>query len=500
MEICMESCNSPLKSEQKNSKQEEKEEYFSLISLNSLSSNLSFSKDVVTFGRGYETDHQFKDPRISKVHCKVKRNVKTNEFIVQDCSTNGTYINDQRIGRNKSLLINSGDSISFYAPPKKRKTINRENTLVFIFQNRLKKTLKNQFSVDEIEESEFCQYYTIGKTLGKGSFGTVYEGTNLSTDRKVALKIIDKNKAMGLGQNMQLVSEIEILTKLDHPHTIGIEKVFETTNYLIIALELITGGDLGQLLSRCGQLDEDLAKSLFYQIITAVDYLHEEGIVHRDLKPENILLTNKSRQPQIKITDFGLSKIITMNHNLKTMCGTPAYLAPEILNSGIFGYSKNVDLWSCGVILYQMLSGELPFNNSNTNNNNQNNNNFNNLFQKIQESYLDFNEDLWENISPSAQDLVENLLIKNPQKRFTTQQALNHQWFVDFEEDPKSFQTEMLRKQQTILIPNQCNTPIKKKIINNTLFNNSTPYNNNIYEDETLEMFQSSESFAEINF
>lgn len=171
-------------------------------------------------------------------------------------------------------------------------------------------------------------------------------------------------------------------------------------------------------------MPEAAARSMFAQILSAVEYLHSKSIVHRDLKPENILL---SRDGRVKLSDFGLARMLDSAMALKTLCGTPQYVAPEIITlgtggptSGLTGYSHAVDMWSLGVILYIMLSGEPPFDSEL--------NPTMSLYQQIETGTYDFPADLWNPVSPLAKDLLVHLLEVDPEKRFSVQQALTHPW------------------------------------------------------------------------
>jgi serine/threonine protein kinase len=186
------------------------------------------------------------------------------------------------------------------------------------------------------------------------------------------------------------------------------------------------GGDLFQLLVSKGAMVEESARTMFRQILLAVEYLHSKSIVHRDLKPENILLT---RDGTAKLSDFGLARMLDAAAALKTLCGTPQYVAPEIITLGsvgpsnaLNGYSHAVDMWSLGVILYIMLSGEPPFDTEL--------NPTMSLYQQIETGTYEFPADLWDPVSPSAKDILVHLLEVDPNKRLTVSQALHHPWLT----------------------------------------------------------------------
>eukprot|EP00463_Aulacantha_scolymantha_P001302 TRINITY_DN1935_c1_g1_i1.p1 TRINITY_DN1935_c1_g1~~TRINITY_DN1935_c1_g1_i1.p1 ORF type:complete len:282 (+),score=20.79 TRINITY_DN1935_c1_g1_i1:297-1142(+) len=216
-----------------------------------------------------------------------------------------------------------------------------------------------------------------------------------------------------------LMDEVEILKRLNHKNIIKIFDVYETSEELFLVLELVTGGDLfDRIVSLNGKgYPEDRARFIFQQMLEALDYLHRNGVVHRDLKPENILLW-KEKSDHIKISDFGLPRMIGEGSFMKTLCGTPQYLAPEILNDYApkLGYDKRVDLWSLGVILYILLSGAPPFSDDR------------NILIQVKKGRYSFPEKIWKNVSKAGIDLVKRLLHINPIQRISMEDAFKHPW------------------------------------------------------------------------
>jgi len=193
-------------------------------------------------------------------------------------------------------------------------------------------------------------------------------------------------------------------------------EMYDTPTKMYLIMELVTGGELFDRIVNRGSYSEKDASHVVRQIVSAIEYLHALGIVHRDLKPENLLYANESHDSDIKIADFGLSRILPDDALLKTACGTPGYVAPEVLRGK--GYGKEVDLWSVGVIMYILLCGFPPFYDDNVQV----------LFEQILSGHFDFPPTYWAGVSDSAKDLIRKLLNVDPKKRLTATQALEHPW------------------------------------------------------------------------
>lgn len=213
-----------------------------------------------------------------------------------------------------------------------------------------------------------------------------------------------------------LQREIDIMRRLKHPNIVGLYDVFETKATISLVMELVAGGELYEQIVEKGSFTEDDAAAVLYQVLSATAYLHENGIAHRDLKPENILLSNQSKNT-VKIADFGLSKDFAGDSVMSTCCGSPSYVAPEILEQG--EYSNACDIWSIGVILYVLLSGYLPFYG----------NTQEELFDKILTASFSFNNKCWADISEQAKDLVSKMLTLRPEDRPSAEECLKHPWF-----------------------------------------------------------------------
>ncbi|KAJ8477523.1 hypothetical protein OPV22_021250 [Ensete ventricosum] len=255
------------------------------------------------------------------------------------------------------------------------------------------------------------QNYKLGKTLGIGSFGKVKIAEHLLTGHKVAIKILNRRKIKNMEMEEKVRREIKILRLFMHPHIIRLYEVIETHSDIYVVMEYVKSGELFDYIVEKGRLQEDEARRFFQQIISGVEYCHRNMVAHRDLKPENLLLDSKCN---VKIADFGLSNVMRDGHFLKTSCGSPNYAAPEVISGKLYA-GPEVDVWSCGVILYALLCGTLPFDDEN----------IPNLFKKIKSGIYT----LPSHLSALARDLIPRMLVVDPMKRITIREIHEHPWF-----------------------------------------------------------------------
>lgn len=253
--------------------------------------------------------------------------------------------------------------------------------------------------------------YKLGKTLGHGSFGKVKIAEHVLTGYKVAVKILNRRKLKNPEMEEKVRREIKICRLFVHPHIIRLYEVIETPLDIYVVMEYVKSGELFDYIVEKGRLHENEARKIFQQIISGVEYCHRNMVVHRDLKPENILLDSRGN---VKVADFGLSNIMRDGHFLKTSCGSPNYAAPEVVSGKLYAGSE-VDVWSCGVILYALLCGTLPFDDEN----------IPNLFKKIKSGIYT----LPSHLSPGARDLIPRMLVVDPMKRITISELRQHHWF-----------------------------------------------------------------------
>ncbi|XP_049625885.1 calcium/calmodulin-dependent protein kinase type 1G [Suncus etruscus] len=254
--------------------------------------------------------------------------------------------------------------------------------------------------------------FTFMEVLGSGAFSEVFLVRQRVTGKLFALKCIKKSPAF---RDSNLENEIAVLRRIKHENIVTLEDIYESSTHYYLVMQLVSGGELFDRILERGVYTEHDASLVIRQVLSAVQYLHENGIVHRDLKPENLLYLTPEENSRIMITDFGLSKM-EQSGVMSTACGTPGYVAPEVLAQK--PYSKAVDCWSIGVITYILLCGYPPFYEETESK----------LFEKIKEGYYEFESPFWDDISESAKDFICHLLEKDPEERFTCDKALQHPW------------------------------------------------------------------------
>uniref|UniRef100_A0AC34RP60 Protein kinase domain-containing protein n=1 Tax=Panagrolaimus sp. JU765 TaxID=591449 RepID=A0AC34RP60_9BILA len=254
-------------------------------------------------------------------------------------------------------------------------------------------------------------HYILKETLGVGTFGKVKVGLHEMTGYKVAVKILNRQKIKNLDVVGKIRREIQNLSLFRHPHIIKLYQVISTPSDIFMIMEYVAGGELFDYIVKHGRLKTPEARRFFQQIISGVDYCHRHMVVHRDLKPENLLLDGHNN---VKIADFGLSNIMTDGDFLRTSCGSPNYAAPEVISGKLYA-GPEVDIWSCGVILYALMCGTLPFDDEHVPT----------LFRKIKSGIFPIPDYL----DKSIVNLLLHMLQVDPMKRATIKDVISHEWF-----------------------------------------------------------------------
>lgn len=379
---------------------------------------ISLSQDSFKLGRAKTSDYVIRESdmgsnrwltAVSKCQCEIIKNDKG--VFLKDRSSNGTWVNGRKVGKDCTWPLDHNAEICFAGANKK----------VFVFMS------------SEVQADKFplalTNKYTVSKVLGRGATGEVRLGFRIPDLHRVAIKIICKrtNSTISSKEASQVLNEVKILQSVSHPCVINLEDVIDTKDFLFIVLELAEGGELFDKIIERTKMNEVEAKLHFFQIASAIKYLHSKNICHRDLKPENVLLcTVDDANPIVKITDMGLSKLVDLGTVLKTFCGTPQYIAPEVVTSAGMQdstYTMKVDCWSMGVILYILLSGTPPFS--------EDRKCGLNLRTQILQANYQFYPQLFDTISSQAKDLITKLLKASPDERISAEDILKHPWLQD---------------------------------------------------------------------
>lgn len=281
-----------------------------------------------------------------------------------------------------------------------------------------------------------AQTYEIGKLIGEGNFAIVKECVHKHTKKRYALKIIEKEKCRGKEHMIQ--NEVSILKKIKHTNIVELIEEFDSHTELFLVMELVKGGDLFDAISMATKYTEKDACAMVYNLACALDYLHSNNIVHRDVKPENLLVCDHGDGTKsLKLGDFGLATYCT--ETLYTVCGTPTYVAPEILAET--GYGALVDVWAAGVIMYILLCGFPPFSSEN--------NDQEALFDAILAGKFDFPSPYWDGISQEAKDLINKMLVVDPEKRYSADDVTKHNWVTAEKASDKDFHVEIAKEINT---------------------------------------------------
>lgn len=388
-------------------------------------------KKTWTFGRNSTCDYHLGDiTRLSNKHFQILLGEDGN-LLLKDTSTNGTWLNGQKVDKDRNQLLSQGDEITVgVGVPADVLTL-----VVFInerFKQGLdrakqersngKKSSRSDASTENTLQGVFKDFSIKDEVVGQGAFAVVKKAVERSTGKTYAAKIISKRKLMG---NLDGVSrELAVLRKLHHPRIVRLKGFYEDQECYYLLMEFVSGGDLMDFVAAHGSVGEDAGREITRQVLEAVAYIHSRGISHRDLKPDNILI-EQDDPVLIKITDFGLAKMQGNGTLMKTFCGTLAYVAPEVIAGKNDNtqeekneYSSLVDMWSMGCLVYVILTGHLPFSGSTQEQ----------LYKQI--SRGSYHEGPLKDfrISDEARDFIDSLLQVNPNGRATAERALQHPW------------------------------------------------------------------------
>ncbi|VDM52295.1 unnamed protein product [Angiostrongylus costaricensis] len=337
-----------------------------------------------------------------------------------------------------------------------------------------------------VQQAQYCGPYKLEKTLGKGQTGLVKTGTHCITGRKVAIKIVNKEK-LSESVLQKVEREIAIMKLIEHPHVLHLYDVYENKKYLYLLLEHVSGGELFDYLVRKGRLMSKEARKFFRQIISALDFCHAHNICHRDLKPENLLLDERNN---IKVADFGMASLQVEGSMLETSCGSPHYACPEVIRGEKYD-GRKADVWSCGVILYALLVGALPFDDDN----------LRNLLEKVKKGAFHI-----PHFVPSeVQSLLRAMIEVDPAKRYSLSDVFRHPWVAGTIKNEPELELPMSQVVQTHVIPSEESIDPdvfrhmnslgcfkdKQKLINELLSTRQkrqTPYDNIIFRHNTEKM------------
>lgn len=434
-------------------------------------------KSVFIIGRSRSCDLTLNGADISTKHCAFyfvenKAEPETPHLInIIDTSRNGTFVNGNRLVR-KDCILKNGDTITFgktssflfrYSnasftansqhdikackdEPLKGGTGHEAEIVNDVFKRPSQSTqpgVRKALSVKNIVQRPTSVFdnYILGKELGVGHYATVKEGKNKATGQTVAIKIFHAQKTNDRKKMEQFKTETNILIKIKHENIVRlldrfIEPVSKSSIQTYLVLEKVSDGELFDRIIKKGKLPQEETKAIFRQILSGLKYLHNNGIIHRDIKPENVLLSIKKRTSKdqtqdgpwdenelsicVKIADFGLAKFIGEMQFTNTLCGTPSYVAPEVLAKKT--YSNKVDIWSAGVLLYVCLCGFPPFSEQLGPPS---------MKEQIMEGKYEFYSPYWDDIDDIVLDLIANLLVVEPDQRFSVEDTVNHPWFAN---------------------------------------------------------------------
>ncbi|CAF0995890.1 unnamed protein product [Adineta ricciae] len=316
-------------------------------------------------------------------------------------------------------------------------------TFIFLRSTFMSFNVKTSSTAAPARTSQNVGPYILQKTLGKGQTGLVKLGVHYLTGEKVAIKIVNR-EALSESVLMKVEREIAIMKLIEHPHVLRLYDVYESRKYLYLILEHVAGGELFDYLVKKGRLTPKEARKFFRQIISALDFCHSHMICHRDLKPENLLLDDKMN---IRVADFGMASLQVEGSFLETSCGSPHYACPEVIKGEKYD-GRKADVWSCGVILYALLVGALPFDDDN----------LRQLLEKVKKGVFH----IPHFVPADCQQLLRGMIEVDPNKRLTLEDVSRHSWVTQYVNNEH---TPIHRRTRLPLSSNRCtpSTTVKRK-------------------------------------
>mmetsp|Transcript_23801 Transcript_23801/g.71400 ORF Transcript_23801/g.71400 Transcript_23801/m.71400 type:complete len:495 (+) Transcript_23801:178-1662(+) len=399
--------------------------------------------DTYTIGRNRKCDVIINDSRVSGCHCRIYRALEDRlgsssrlTVYLEDTSSNGTFLNKTKLKRRERRPLLTGDELTFLSPKisEARRTaymyvslVDRNTDLLVppLLAPQSESGERSLTLAKSSTDRNLEKDYELREELGSGSIGKVYRAIERRTDEAYAVKIIPTRqfafeRSFSVGD---LLQEARMLRNFSPPAIVSIRDAYNEEAFLAIVMQLVEGGDLFDRILKRKKYPELDARDVMNYLLSALAYLHARGIAHRDIKPENILLRTENSDVDVLLTDFGLAKGKAVGpHGCKTFCGTPQYLAPEVMECQngdsvtVGGYDgAAADMWSVGIVLFVLLSGTQPAN------------------SKVENKWTtcSFNESAWETVSEEAKDLIRRLTAVDANERPSAAAALLMPWFID---------------------------------------------------------------------
>ena len=371
----------------------------------------------------------------------MAKNVENKDiFDGDDSKIDGLELAEERGGRVRAVCIGSGyfehlkfnkgddiwtiDGKEIYCVEDARKALKeaKRNHIPILTYNSFRKVksavmnyTSKSLSTKDGKVQKITDLYNVHEVLGEGAFAVVKKATHKVSGAPYAIKIINRS-SLDKDMEVALRHEVNILSELDHTHIMKLETVVRSISHYYLVTEYLEGGELFDRIVEKDGYTECEARDSCKIVFEALRYAHSKGVVHRDLKPENLLLQYKDSDSEIKIADFGLAKKATADNSLKTVCGTPGYVAPEMLR--LQRYGTKVDMWSMGVITYILVGGYPPFYGDTDKE----------LFRATKKGEFKFHQEFWGEISQGVKDMISSMLVLDPAKRASASDILAHPW------------------------------------------------------------------------